>query len=113
MTKQTLKSIIKNGGATLDRNGCAVNFTTGYQVSRRDCYEITIANFNTIYKAIDELLHTIGADEFVGIWIDGGKAYIDISERIPRLYDAMRLGIERKQKSIFDWCTRLCFDCEV
>lgn len=113
MKLSELKKIIKNGGATLNSDGKIVNFDRGYQVSKKDCYTLTIKNVTKILKAVNSLLNTVKPSEFVGLWIDSGKAYIDISERVPRLYDAMRLGIERKQKSIFDWCTRFCFDCEV
>ncbi len=113
MIKNTLKSIIRAGGATLNKNGAMVDFCTGYQVSRRDCYTLNAENVNEILTAVNGLLNEIDAGEFVGIWVDSGLVYIDISERIPRLSDALRLGIERKQKSIFDWCTRLCFSCEV
>ena len=113
MTINELKSIIENGGATLAKSGAAVNFDRGYQVSKRDCYTLNAENVRRVLRAVNSLLRFIKSGEFVGLWVDNGMIYIDISERIPRLADALRLGIERKQKSIFDWCTRLCFGCEV
>ena len=113
MTIKELQAIINNGGATLNSDGASVNFDRGYQVSKKDCYNLTVGNVRAVLRAVNSLLRSIAPGEFVGVWIDSGLAYIDISERIPRLADALRLGIERKQKSIFDWCTRLCFGCEL
>ena len=42
MEKIEVRKIIKNGGATLNRKGEAVSFSRGYQVSKKDCYIITI-----------------------------------------------------------------------
>ena len=36
----TLKNIIKNGGATLNEQNKQVNFKNGYQVSKKDCYTL-------------------------------------------------------------------------
>lgn len=112
MTKQTLKSIIKNGGATLDKSGKAVDFSRGYQVSKRDCYTLNIENIGEILAAVNGLLSEIGAGEFVGLWVDSGLIYIDISERVERLSAAIVAGIERKQKSIFDWGLSRCISLE-
>lgn len=107
-----IQSIIKNGGATLNSNGESVNYNRGYQVSKKDCYKLTIKNANKILKAVNGLLNTITAGEFVGLWVDNGLIYIDISERVERLSAAIIAGIERKQKSIFDWCLSRCIGLE-
>ncbi len=101
MKKFELMEIIRDGGATLDGGGRAVHYSRGYQVSRRDCYVLDVSNVDAILRAVNELLRNGAPGDFVGVWIDGGRAYIDISERVERLSDAMRLGIERAQKSIF------------
>lgn len=111
MKLQTLKQIIKNGGATLNKAGEAVNFGSGYQVSKKDCYILNINNTAEVLNAINKLLNTIKADEFAGIWIEDGKAYIDISIKIDFLPDALKLGKELKQISIFDWNTKKCIYC--
>lgn len=107
-----LKKIIENGGATLNSNGESVNYNRGYQVSKRDCYTLEIRNANKILKAVNGLLNTITAGEFVGLWVDNGLIYIDVSERVERLSVAIPLGVERKQKSIFDWCMNRCIGLE-
>lgn len=108
---QTLKNIIKNGGATLNKKGGAVNFSNGYQVSKKDCFILDIGNTTKVLNAIKKLLNTIKADEFAGIWIEDGKAYIDISIKIDLLPEALQLGRELKQISIFDWNTKSCIYC--
>ena len=113
MRKIDIEKIIANNGATLDKSGAWVNFSAGYQVSKKDCYILNAANVNKILSAVNKLLNSIHAGEFVGLWVDGGKMYIDISERVPRLADAIKIGVERKQKSIFDWCMSRCIGLEV
>lgn len=108
MEKFDLVKIIENGGATLNKSGACVDFSRGYQVSKRDCYTLNAENINGILSAVNELLDTITAGEFVGLWVDNGLIYIDVSERVERLSAAISLGIERKQKSIFDWCLSRC-----
>lgn len=112
MKKIKLLKIIENGGATLDKNGKAVDFSRGYQVSKRDCYTLNIENIGEILAAVNGLLAEIGAGEFVGLWVDSGLIYIDVSERVERLSAAIVAGIERKQKSIFDWCLSRCIGLE-
>lgn len=107
-----LQAIIKNGGATLNSSGESVHFMRGYQVSKKDCYTLTIKNANKILKAVNGLLDIITAGEFVGLWVDNGLIYIDVSERVERLSAAISIGIERKQKSIFDWCLSRCIGLE-
>lgn len=103
-----IENIITNGGATLNKDGESVNFARGYQVSKRDCYTLNAENVNEVLRAVNELLNTITAGEFVGLWVDNGLIYIDVSERVERLSRAIVVGLERKQKSIFDWCLSRC-----
>ena len=112
MKKFELLNIIRNGGATLDGDGRAVHYARGYQVSRRDCYVLDVSNVGAILRAVNRLLRYGKAGDFVGVWVDGGRAYIDISERVDRLSDAIRVGIERGQKSIYDWCCDRCITLE-
>nr|DAT76244.1 MAG TPA: hypothetical protein [Caudoviricetes sp.] len=111
MKLQTLKNIIKNNGATLNKNGESVEFKKGYQVSKKDCYTLNINNTNEVLDAINNILNTIKQNEFCGIWIEEGKAYIDISIKIDSLSKALKLGKELKQISIFDWNTKKCIYC--
>lgn len=108
MTIKELQKIIENGGATLNSDGKQVEFARGYQVSKKDVYMLTVKNATAITRAINRLLKTVDASECVGVWVDAGKVYIDISENINKLSDAMNAGIQRKQFSIYDWTMRRC-----
>lgn len=111
MKLKTIKNIINNNGATLNKDGKAVNFASGYQVSKKDCFILSINNTNAILDAINNILNTINQNEFCGIWIENDNAYIDISIKIDALDDALKLGKELKQISIFDWNTKNCIYC--
>lgn len=110
--RNELQEFIKNGGATLAKNGGAVAFKTGYQVSKKDYFVIDAHDVNKVLKAVNGLLECCEASEFVGLWVDSGMVYIDLSERVERLSDAIRCGVERFQKSIFDWCCGRCISLE-
>ncbi len=111
MDNKTLMQIIDNGGATLRKNGLQVNFLRGYQVSKKDCYQLKISEFKKILRSVNYLLAHIGGSEFVGVWVDAGIAYIDISEHITSKKAALCVGRERNQISIFDWQNGNCIYC--
>lgn len=108
MNRITLLNLINEGGATLNAGGAAVSFARGYQVSKKDCFILEVGAVNKILRAVNKLLRGLQSGEFVGLWVENGLIYIDISERIERLSAAMVAGIERGQKSIFDWCMGRC-----
>lgn len=83
MDKIDLVKIIQNGGATLNESGRAVSFRRGYQVSKKDCYILNTRHTNKILKAVNGILNSLKPGEFCGVWVDGGRVYVDISERIP------------------------------
>ena len=68
----------------LSEGGAAVKFVKGFQISKKDCYIIKAEKVNEIAGAIRDVLNRIGANEFCGVWVDSGRVYIDISERIKR-----------------------------
>ena len=111
ITLLNVYEIIKNGGATLNKDGEAVRFSKGYQVSRRDCYKILTGKPQKIVEAVNELLNSISAAECVGLWCDDGFCYIDISENIKSKKKALKIGRARRQLSIYEWKTGACLDC--
>ena len=110
-TALNIAEIIRQGGATLNNNGEAVNFNNGYQVSKKDCYKLEVKNIDKITKSVKKLLNGLKRGEFVGLWIDSGFIYIDISERIHNLKRALRVGKARKQISIYNWSDASCIYC--
>lgn len=111
MKRIDLLKILQDGGATLDASGAAVSFRRGYQVSRKDCYTLNVRNVNKILRAVRSVLSDLKAGEFCGIWVDGGRVYVDISERISRKRDALKIGRERAQISVYDWRTGAAIFC--
>lgn len=110
-TALNIAEVIRAGGATLNSNGEAVNFNNGYQVSKKDCYKLEVKNIDKITISVEKLLNGLKRGDFVGIWVDGGYIYIDISERIHNLKRALRVGKARKQISIFKWSDATCIYC--
>ena len=111
MNKIDLVKIIQNGGATLDDSGRPVSYRRGYQVSKKDCYILNARHTNKILKAVNGILNSLKPGEFCGLWVDGGRVYVDISERITSKRAALKLGRERAQISIFDWRTGAAIFC--
>ena len=105
--------IVKQGGAPLDKNGEAVNFRDGFQVSKKDCYTINAESLNEIKKAVKTVLKRIGHESglFCGVWVDSGLVYIDISERIKSRKKAVNVGKARHQISVYDWRAGDCVYC--
>lgn len=112
MKKSTIKKIIENGGATLTKQGKKVNYKKGYQVSKKDCFILNIENVELICEKVNELLQKINKNDFVGLWVDNGKIYIDISIKFNILENALQFGKLNKQLSIFDWKNQTCIFLE-
>lgn len=97
----TLKEIINNNGATINANGTLASYTRGYQVSI--CDLLTIKTRDLRKKDLKTLLKTIGENACLGIWIWQGLAYIDMSIMIKTKREALKIGKQNKQISIWDW----------
>lgn len=107
MNLQTfLSEVLKN-------NGGSYNITTG-EYNPTDGYMVSVPNNELVINA-DDLCATVlseyiinNADElssgesFVGLWIDKGKAYIDVSVKYTDLEEACYIGILSNQKAIYD-----------
>ena len=111
ITLATIKSIKRNGGATINKYGDRVTMKSGYQVSKRDLYIIPVNKLDKlIIKEAMKLLKNRG--EYLGVWIDNGNAYIDISVRIATKRDAMAKGHELNQLSVLRWNDCVCLAVE-
>ena len=96
-----LKDIKANNGATLDKQGNALTYKDGYQVSAEDL-EVVPA-YKLTKKHLLDMLNKIPNGSCLGVWIDNNKAYIDRSARIGNKRLALKVGRELKQISIWDW----------
>lgn len=107
ITLATIKSIKRNGGATINKYGVRVSMKSGYQVSKQDLLIIPVDNLNKLI--LKELIKKlISRGEYLGLWIDNGSVYIDISCRISTKSKAMEMGRELNQLSILRWADMEC-----
>ena len=107
--RMTLKAIKDNKGATLDNHGRAVTYKTGFQVSRKDLFVRRVNKLRM--RDIEAILADMPSTSNLGIWIDGGLAYVDISERIANRAHALKVGRERKQLSVWAWAKNEAVAC--
>lgn len=103
MKKNEIMKIIKDGGATLNKDGVGVSYSDGFQCSKKDLFTLDAENVETICEKINNTLAIIANDEFLGLWIDGGKIYIDLSIRIEDRQEAIETGKKYNQIALWDW----------
>lgn len=96
------KTILANGGATVNKHGEAVTLKTGYQVSKQDEAVIAVADFTQ--EAVKNIVDTLKQrGDYAGFWVDAGKVYCDISKRHSTKKAALAAGKAYNQISIWDW----------
>lgn len=89
---------LENGMGYTFRNGKIVIYSTGWQVSVMDGFKC-----NTAEKAMECLRFLSKFYRNTGIWLEDGIYYVDCSERINTKKEAVRLGTEKAQISIYGW----------
>lgn len=96
---------IKNGGVTFNLEGKAPE--KGYMVSVVG-QEIVIPELDYVYENLEDYINekmsllTSMSNLYVGVWYHKGNYYIDLSENILSKADALKQGILRSQKAIWD-----------
>lgn len=90
---RTLRKIENCGGLTL-KNGKPISYKTGYQVATEGYTTDDITKVRAIMKKL-------GGN--CGLWLENGIWYIDKCQRIGTKKNALALGRECKQISIFKW----------
>lgn len=90
---RTIKKLANNDGITL-KGGKVIEYKTGWQVA---IYGIEV---KTAREAI-EAVKTYGGN--CGVWFADGIYYIDKSFRVDTKKEALRIGREHNQISIFGW----------
>ena len=96
-----LKDIKANNGATLNKQGESLSYSKGYQVSEKDL--LIIPAYKLRKSQLIDMLNALEVGKCLGVWIDSGKAYIDCSEYISTKREALKLGRQRNQISIWGW----------
>lgn len=115
--KAWFTEIVNNGGATLTRELESANFATGWQVSKQDLFTIPMETLPRdkqgriatarVKNMIADIAktHIKSKQEFLGLWVDNGKLYIDKSVRTKTKKEAIQIARENKQLAIFKWAT--------
>lgn len=93
-----IETIKENGGMTL-----GLNASKGYMVSLYG-YEFTTKNEDEVLKKINEYKKIIEnkAGCYVGVWLEDGLYYIDVSILIDNFNEALEVGKKNKQLAIYD-----------
>lgn len=111
ITLATVKSVLRKGGATFNKNGERVNMRSGYQVSKHDLYTIPTEKLSSVM--LREALQLLsGRGEYLGVWVDNGQAYVDISRRVSTKKEAMKMGRDYNQLSVLRWKDCACLSVE-
>ena len=96
---RTIRNIKEGQGLTL-RNGKIIEYKTGWQVG------ITGITCKTP-EEVSGLLHSgLGRYGNVGIWLNEGVYYIDVSKRIATKKEALAVGKVMNQQTIYGWRPR-------
>lgn len=90
---RTIRKLNNNDGITL-KNGKTIEYKTGWQVA---VYGVEV---KTAREAI-EAVKAYGGN--CGVWFADGIYYIDKSFRVDTKKEALRIGREHNQISIFGW----------
>lgn len=95
---RTVRKLRDGEGLTL-RKGRPVAYKTGWQVATHgaEC---------TTPEEVAKLIRTAEYAEACGIWFSGGIYYVDHSIRVATKHDAIELGRQCNQQSIFGWARK-------
>lgn len=120
MNKQVLEFIkqvaTKYGGITLNHNGKVAKLNSGFSVSKKQYEKVynsiesldleTLNNYLLLARKINKTNKTYKV--WVGLWIDSGKLYLDISMNIENKGIAIQVARQEKQLAIFDNFNKVC-----
>ena len=101
MKIETIKNeLLKNGGLTLTEELQKATQKNGFYVSKIG-YE-KIITIEELQKELDNYKSKLLKNEFIGLWIDNNKIYIDIIKHYKDKKQALKMGIKNKQIAIYD-----------
>lgn len=103
MNEKELKEIIKNGGCTLNKKGQAFTSNKGFMISIFG-KEVKTTDEEMALDKINEYIRIIQNKKglYVGVWIDKGSIYVDLSIHIINKVEALEFGKKNKQLAIYD-----------
>lgn len=90
---RTIRKLVNNDGITL-KGGKVIEYKTGWQV----------AIYGVEVKTAREAINAVKAyNGNCGVWFADGIYYVDKSFRVDTKKEALRIGKEHNQISIFGW----------
>jgi hypothetical protein len=100
-----LEKVVLFEGMTLTKNLSELNTNQGYQVSIKDLLKIKVENLTNDYliNILNGVKWELENGQYIGLWIDKGLLYIDISVHESHYHTAIEMGRRFNQKAIFDW----------
>lgn len=105
MKLEEIKRIIENKGETLTKDLKKAELKRGYMVSLEGTEsQVTGNDYQAIKKAIEEKQAIIQDSKnlYIGLWLDGGIMYVDISININDKIEALEFAKKNKQLAIYD-----------
>lgn len=105
MELKDIKRIIENKGETLTKELKKAELKRGYMVSLEGTETQTKGDdYQAIKKAIEEKQEIIkdSNNMYIGLWLDSGIMYIDISINISDKVEALEFAKYNKQLAIYD-----------
>lgn len=90
---KTIRKLNNNDGITL-KNGKIIEYKTGWQVA---VYGVEVKTAREVIEAVK----AYGGN--CGVWFADGIYYVDKSFRVDTKKEALRIGREHNQISIFGW----------
>ena len=105
MNYKLINEIVKNGVSTLTRELKQAELKKGYMVSLEGCESQTKSDdYKAIMQAIEDKKAIVKDSKnlYIGLWVDNGMMYIDISINISDKIEALEFAKKNKQLAIYD-----------
>lgn len=104
---EIINKVYEDGGITLDNNLKVATFKSGYIVSalgyERTYKALDFTTQNKLERAITEYQAlSKKLDLFIGLWVDNGRIYLDLSQHIGERRLAIKTARNNKQLAIFN-----------
>ena len=101
---KVLETAIANNGISYSISTGNYNVTTGYMVSiQGQEWKVSTINDDILKFYVKHHLNELwDKDRFLGIWLNKGQWYLDVSVNVEDLDEALRLGKNNNQIAIWD-----------
>ena len=101
---KVLETAIANKGISYSISTGNYNVTTGYMVSiQGQEWKVSTINDDILKFYVKHHLNELwDEDRFLGIWLNKGQWYLDVSVNVEDLDEALRLGKNNNQIAIWD-----------